>query len=174
MGDRPTEALHGIGRQTAKKLTELGLTTVRELADASDDDLAKRFGPSTGPWIGMRGRGLDPNPVIGDPHVAKSRSREVTYQQNLMGDDEIRPALAEVARLMAADVADDGRPVFRVTVKVRWAPFITETRVRKLTEPTVDPDELAAAALRVYEAFPERVPERRVVRLLGVRGEFLE
>lgn len=174
LGDQPPEALHGIGARTARKLAELGLTTVRALAEARDEDLAARFGPSTGPWLGLRGRGLDPSPVIGDPYVPRSRSREVTYQQNLVGDDEIGPALADVARLMAADIADDGRPVFRVTVKVRWAPFFTETRVRKLPAPTTDPEELAAAALRVYEAFPDRPPERKVVRLLGVRGEFLE
>jgi DNA polymerase IV len=174
LGDQPPEALHGIGTRTARKLVEMGLTTVRALAEAPEADLAARFGPTIGPWLGRRGRGVDPSPVVGDPHVPKSRSREVTYQQNLMGDDEIRPALADVARLMAADIADDGRPVFRVTVKVRWAPFITETRVRKLPAPTADPEELAAAALRVYEAFPQRPPDRRVVRLLGVRGEFLE
>ena len=36
-GDRPTDALWGIGAKTAKKLAALGIHTVRELAAADDD-----------------------------------------------------------------------------------------------------------------------------------------
>jgi DNA polymerase-4 len=172
MGDRSTEALWGIGSRTARKLADLGIGTVRELAAYDEAELAARFGPAIGPWLGQRGKGLDRNPVVGDPWIAKSRSREMTYQQNLESWDRIRHELAELARLVATDVADDGRLIGRVGVKVRWVPFTTEFRVRKLPVPTLDPQELADAALRVLDVFPERPEERRKVRLLGVRAEF--
>ncbi len=168
MGDRATDALWGIGSRTATKLKELGITTVRQLADADDGDLAARFGPATGPWIGSRGRGLDPSPVIGDPYVPRSHSRETTFQQNLEDWDQVRAELVTLTRLLMSDVEADGRAVARVSVKVRWAPFTTRTKARLLPETTRDPQAIQDAALRVLESYPER----RAVRLLGVRAEF--
>ncbi|HEX4977730.1 MAG TPA: DNA polymerase IV, partial [Nocardioides sp.] len=49
MGERPTDALWGIGRKTARKLAELGITTVAELAAADAAALAERLGPTMGP-----------------------------------------------------------------------------------------------------------------------------
>jgi nucleotidyltransferase/DNA polymerase involved in DNA repair len=172
MGDRPAEELYGIGSRTSAKLGELGIVTVRDLAAADDSALATRFGPTIGPWLGRRGRGRDPSPVVGDPHVARSRSRETTFQRNLDDWERVRAELATLARLVAADIAGDGRPIARVGVKVRWAPFITQYRVRTLPAPTTDAGDLVAGALRVLEdAFPDR-PAGRAVRLLGVRAEF--
>ena len=51
MGDRPTDALWGVGTKTSAKLTELGISTVRELAAADLDAMRARFGPRTGPWL---------------------------------------------------------------------------------------------------------------------------
>ena len=50
LGERPTDALWGIGRKTAKKLAEVGLVTVAQLARADPTELAERFGPTMGPW----------------------------------------------------------------------------------------------------------------------------
>src|SRR5947208_1362932 len=50
MAGKPTEALWGIGRKTARKLAEAGLVTVADLARSSPDFLAARFGPNLGPW----------------------------------------------------------------------------------------------------------------------------
>ena len=63
MGDRPVDALWGIGAKTAAKLNELGIETVDELANADDDVLAARFGPNTGPWIRSLGTGEDDGQV---------------------------------------------------------------------------------------------------------------
>ena len=49
--------------------------------------------------------------------------------------------------MLAAQVVDDiraeGRPCARVHLKVRFAPFFTVNRSRKLAEPTWDPSVLA-------------------------------
>jgi DNA polymerase-4 len=52
-------------------------------------------------------------------------------------------------------------------VKVRFAPFFTNTRGVPLAEPTADPDALADAATRALARFALDRP----VRLLGVRAE---
>lgn len=170
MGERPTDALWGIGAKTARKLAELGFVTVRQLAAADPAELGQRVGPAMGPWYVQLARGLDRSPVAGTPYVARSRSRETTFQRDLTDWTQVRAEVATLARRVAADVRDDGRPVARVAVEVRFAPFWTHTRSRTLEAPTTDEVMLEAAALEVLERFEHSRP----VRLLGVRGEFAD
>ena len=55
LGDRPTDALWGIGSKTARRLAGLGIGTVSELAAADPQRLAAEFGPATGPCAGPAG-----------------------------------------------------------------------------------------------------------------------
>ena len=81
LGDKPTDALWGVGSRTAKRLAELSIMTVAELAAASPRELAPHFGPTIGPWLVQLGRGIDLSKVTDEPLMARSRSREVTFQQ---------------------------------------------------------------------------------------------
>ncbi|HYJ74744.1 MAG TPA: DNA polymerase IV [Kineosporiaceae bacterium] len=168
LGDRPPDALWGIGRRTAAKLEGEGVTTVRELAAADPARLAAVFGPTIGPWLVRIGQGVDDTPVYGGTYIAKSRSREVTFQADLDDWDAVRAETARVAALVAEDVAAEGRPVVRVVVKIRWVPFTTQTHGVALAEPGSDADALAAAALAALDRFDRR----HKVRLIGVRAEF--
>ncbi|MFG2017626.1 DNA polymerase IV [Actinomadura geliboluensis] len=168
LGDRPTDALWGIGAKTAKRLKELEITTVRELATADPGALAERFGPVTGPWLVRLARGLDGSPVSDAPHVPRSRGRETTFQQDLDDWENVRREVSRLARRVADDVADDGGKVARVIVKVRYAPFTTRTHGSTLAAPTTAPDRIEEAALAALARFSGGRP----VRLLGVRAEF--
>ncbi|MGH3239554.1 MAG: DNA polymerase IV [Spirillospora sp.] len=181
LGDRPADALWGIGAKTAKRLGTMGITTVGELAAADPGALATEFGPTNGPWLVLLARGLDNSPVSDAPHVPRSRGREITFQRDLPDWDDVRREVSKLARRVAADiaadiagdVADGGRTIARVIVKVRYAPFTTQTHGRTLkTAPPASaveaPDLIEEAALAALDAFTRRRP----VRLLGVRAEF--
>jgi DNA polymerase-4 len=169
MGHRPTSELWGIGRKTAAKLAELGIATVDDLANAGDEALARRFGPATGPWLRDLARGIDDSPVTDRPHVARGHGREHTYQRDLTDAREIHRRVVEIAGELMEDVEREGRPVARVVVKVRFAPFFTSSHGVALPEPSVDADAIRAAALRALDRFELDRP----VRLLGVRAEFV-
>ncbi len=77
LGDRPTDALWGIGRKTAAKLADAGIGTVNDLAAADPDAMAARFGPTTGPWLVRLANGRGSSRVDGEPYVPRGRSREV-------------------------------------------------------------------------------------------------
>jgi nucleotidyltransferase/DNA polymerase involved in DNA repair len=168
LGDRPTDALWGIGSKTAKKLTGLGIGTVRELAEADEQRLAAAFGPTIGPWLVRVGRGQDGSPVVGSPYVPRSRSRETTFQADLTDWSQVGREIIRLTGLVAQDVAAEGRPAVRVVVKVRYAPFVTVTHGLPLPAPSGDPAELERAALAALDGFARDRP----VRLLGVRAEF--
>lgn len=169
MGDRPARALWGIGTQTSKRLETLGIRTVTELARASDEVLAAEFGPNTGPHIGRLGRGSGSAVVDDTPWIARAHGRETTYQQDLVTPEEIRAALHELAGQVVSDIRVEGRPCQRVHLKIRFAPFFTFTRVRKLPEPTFDAAIIAETAFALYA----KLSDERPVRLLGVRAEMV-
>ena len=162
LGDRPPDAIWGIGAKTTAKLAALGMTTVRHLADADPDRLAKEFGPTTGPWLVLLGRGRGDADVDPTPYVPRSHGREVTFQRNITDWARVAEEVARLARQVAAEVT--GRPVARVVVKVRYAPFVTITHGVPLTGGF---EEAAAAALAQFTP-------GRPVRLLGVRAEFAD
>ncbi|MEV6448647.1 DNA polymerase IV [Amycolatopsis sp. NPDC051716] len=168
MATRPTDALWGIGGKTAKKLAELGITTVLDLAGADPAELAARFGPKTGPWLRLLGGGISDAEVSATPWVARSRSRETTFQRDLTDPAEMAAEVTALAQRVAQDVLDEGRPAARVAVKVRFVPFLTHTHSITLPEPTSDAAALDRAAREVLGMFELT----RAVRLLGVRAEF--
>lgn len=169
MGDRPVTALWGVGSRTALRLARLGVRTVAELAHASDADLAAEFGPATGPHLGRLGRGEGSAVVDDTPWVPRAHGHETTYQRDLRDRQEITEAVQALAEQVVADIRQEGRPCARVHLKVRFAPFFTVTRIRKLPAPTFDPAVIAATALALFTALDDHRP----VRLLGVRAEMV-
>ncbi|MGI5206555.1 DNA polymerase IV [Spirillospora sp. CA-108201] len=168
LGDRPTDALWGIGAKTAKRLRGLGIATVGDLAAADPGALAREVGPMTGPWLVRLAQGRDGSPVSDAPYVPRSCGRETTFQRDLDDWEDVRGEVVRLARRVAADVAADGRDVARVVVKVRYVPFTTRTHGRTLEAPSTGPAGIEDAALAALDLFAGRRP----VRLLGVRAEF--
>jgi len=170
MGDRPTDALWGIGRKTARKLAALGIDTVSQLAESDARVLAAELGPTMGPWYHRLGRGADTSPVDATPWVARAHGREETFQVDLEDWERIAAEVRALTRRVVADIDREGRPAARVAIKVRLKPFVTLSRSLTLPEPTNDPEVLADAAVSLLD----RVEHDRPVRLLGVRLEMTE
>ncbi len=168
MGGRPTGALLGIGAKTERKLAELGLGTVAELADADIAAVAARLGPTIGPWLVQTARGLGSAEVSAEPYVPRSRSRETTFQRNIEDWAQVREEVLRLAGQVTRDVEAEQRPAVRIVVKVRHAPFFTSTHGQTLAEPASDEGVIGQAALAALDKFTDRRP----VRLLGVRAEF--
>jgi DNA polymerase-4 len=167
MDRRATDALWGIGRKRARQLAEIGIMTVGDLARAEKTALSRRFGPNTGPWLRALARGEDDSPVTGEPYQAKSRGREVTYQTDLVDAQTIRQEVERLAGQLEQDLRKEGRWAIRVTVKVRFAPFVTHTHSVSLEHPTTNGWEIGRAAMAALDRFELDRP----IRLLGVRAD---
>ena len=122
----------------------------------------------TGPWLVLLGRGRGDADVDDTPYVARGHGREETFQRNIADWSRVEAEVARIAGLLALDLAAEPRPAVRVVVKVRYAPFITETHGVTLSAPSSDPEVIAQAAADALGRFTGRRP----VRLLGVRAEF--
>lgn len=165
MGAKPVDELWGIGKRTATRLADAGITTVLELATADEHDLARRFGPSIGPYLKVLGMGGHISPLVDEPYLARSRSREVTFERDLTDPAAMSDHVARLAREVTESVVAEGRRVTHVSVKVRTASFFTRTKIRKLPSPSTNADDIAALARTVLAQFDLGRP----VRLLGVR-----
>jgi DNA polymerase-4 len=169
MGDRPTTALWGIGKKTAKKLAALGIDTVTQLAQSDPRVLAAELGPTMGPWYHRIGRGVSDGVVTGEPWVPRAHGRETTFQEDLEDWARIAEEVRTLARQVVADIDKEGRPAARVGLKLRYRPFFTISRSLTLAEPSNDPEHLADQAVSLLD----RVEHDRPVRLLGVRLEMV-
>jgi DNA polymerase-4 len=169
MGHRPTTALWGVGPRIGARLQAVGIRTVADLAAADEDGLVAAFGPASGGHLARLGRGGGRTRPDDTPWVARAHGRETTYQADLATPDDVRLALAELAARVVDDVRKEDRAVMRVHLKVRFAPFFTFTKVRKLAAPTFDVDVVAQTAYDLFLALDDQRP----VRLLGVRGEMV-
>jgi DNA polymerase-4 len=167
MGDRQVTSIWGIGDRTAHRLGELGIVTVRELAAADHHELARRFGPRIGPHLRVLGLGGGGGPVVGEPYVPRSRSREVTFERDVADPRLLDEHLVRLATEATESVVAEGRRITHVAVKVRTATFFTRTKISKLPEPTTAPAEVVRMARIVLDRFEVTRP----VRLLGVRVE---
>lgn len=169
MGERPTIDLWGVGSKVSKRLAAHGIGTVADLAAADGAVLVGEFGPRMGAWYGDLGRGSGSAVVDDTPWVARGHSRETTYQRNLTTPEQVEAALRALVAQVHADTEAEGRAVFRMGLKVRYAPFFTQSYSRKLPAPTHSLDELTATVL----ALAAGMEPGREVRLLGVRAEMV-
>jgi len=169
MGERPTIDLWGVGSKVSKRLAAHGIKTVAHLAAADGDVLVGEFGPRMGAWYGDLGRGHGSAVVDDAPWVARGHSRETTYQRNLTTPEQVEAALRDLVTQVHADTEAEDRPVFRMGLKVRYAPFFTQSYSKKLPAPTRSLGEMTSAVL----ALAAGMEPGREVRLLGVRAEMV-
>ena len=147
MGDRPVDALWGVGPKTAKKLEALGITTVWQLAHADAELLTSTFGPRTGLWLLLLANGGGDDNVSAEPWVARS-----TQSRRDLPAGSHRPRRnglggnSELAQRALSEVVFESRIVTRVAVTDRTATFYTRTKIRKLDAPTTDADVIISAA----------------------------
>ncbi len=168
-GDRPTQALWGVGPKFSARLAGLGLETVRSLAAADVDALVAEFGPAAGHHLAQLARGEGRRTVDESEWVARAHGHETTFQTDLTDRTAVLGALTSLAEQVIGDLEREGRACQRVFLKVRFAPFFTVNRSRKLPEPTLSAARVAEVATALYDALDDDRP----VRLLGIRGEMV-
>jgi DNA polymerase-4 len=159
----PVEALWGVGPVTARKLHAVGITRLVQVRDVDRATLAAAVG-SLADWLLRLAHGDDPRPVVPE-RESKSVSAETTYAEDLRDLAAMQAEIARLAARVGGALARKRLLARTVTLKVRYADFVTVTRSHTDDGVTADPANIAvraSALLRRTEAV------RRPVRLLGV------
>ncbi len=153
----------GVGPATAESLRRIGVHTVAELEEISEDELVRVVGRAHGHTLFRLARAEDDRPVVA-VREAKSISVEDTYDTDHV-DRRLLQALVDRQAGKVTDRLRKARLSGRtVTLKVRLHDFSTHTRSATLPGPTDD----ARTVSRVAPPLLDAVDTSAGVRLLGV------
>jgi DNA polymerase-4 len=162
-GPEPPGLVPGIGPKTAERLKARGIETLRQLASTPEDELAELLGGRLGPHLARLARFEDER-AIETVRVAKSESRETTFEQDLRGLDALEPVLETLTTQLCQTLVKQDNAGRTIGIKVRLDDFSTHTRAKSIAEPT---NELATV-LGVARQLLREFDPPRPVRLLGV------
>jgi DNA polymerase-4 len=154
----------GIGPKTVARLGQLGIATLGRLGTTSDAQLSEWFGARLGPHLGALARFEDER-LIETVRVAKSESRETTFDHDLNGLPQLEPVLERLTSELCETLARAERRGRTIGIKVRFDDFTTVTRARSLDAAVNEVGPVGTVALDLLR----RLDPARPVRLLGVR-----
>jgi DNA polymerase-4 len=146
----PAGELWGIGKATAARLEQLGITTIGELQTATPNYLRRVFHNHAESVI-ERAKGIDDSPVHPDREI-KSISEERTFSRDVTDPDVLRKMLLALSDEVAARLRANGLHAKTVHLKLRWHDFYTITRQTTLNQPTQLGDEIFGAVEPLWMA----------------------
>lgn len=158
-----TAKIPSLGKETYKRLSFMGVRTIKVLSEVPVYLLEREFG-KLGRQLWEKAQGLDNRPVV--PYSErKSMSKERTFERDTLDMKDIRSRLADMALGLAFDLRQSGRICSVVTVKIRYADFNTYTRQRRIAYTAND----RVLHQHVSELFDQLYERRQMIRLIGVK-----
>ncbi|MBI3670203.1 MAG: DNA polymerase IV [Acidobacteria bacterium] len=153
----------GIGKVTEAALKSLGIETVGQLAQVSQEKLEEVFG-LWGTALYRKARGEDSYEFFVDAEP-KSISANHTFGSDTDDRAALDSTLSHLCQKVAKRLRDAGLEARTLTLTIRYAGFQTITRSKTLPEPT-NLDAVILGTMR--KLFAEHWHRRRKIRLLGV------
>ena len=166
----PVRVIPGIGRVTLQQLSDIGVSTVRELRTASDRDLEPIFGRYT-QKTRDRAAGIDDRAVISS-REEKSISAEETYDQDLSDPATMYRELLRLTERTSTRLRKSSLAANTVHIKIRRDDFSTCTRQSRATPAADGTDQIYRIAKALLDKWLSSNTGARV-RLLGVGGSNL-
>jgi DNA polymerase-4 len=159
----PIEKLWGVGRETRKALSLLGVRTIGDLSAIPKDALEAKFGKH-GTHLHLLSQGIDDREVEPVREV-KSIGREETFRDDLTRMDVIRRELMLLATRVSRRLRREGFEGRTVTLKVKYMDFVQVTRSLTLPKTTDDEREIFRSCCQLLE---KTEAGKRPIRLLGI------
>lgn len=159
----PVEMLWGVGPSTGKKLKNIGVITIGDLANVKTESLTKLFG-KVGYSLSVRAKGIDETPVYSKREI-KSISRETTFRNDIKDTMHLINTLQKLSHDVAERAKHSRKIGFTVKIKLRWSDFTTITRQKRLTTPTNEYDKIFLEASILLR---DNLVKGKTVRLIGV------
>jgi len=172
----------GVGKVMEKKLNDLGVHTVADLAGLEPMFLEEHFGK----WgLALAGKALGEDAggwfdaEIGERGLPKSISHEHTYSQDESSDEVIESTLARLSEMVARRLREQRLHTRTIQLKLRYEDFTTITRAHTLPQPTQIDTEIFHTVRDLFYSNREGPSEsvsksegvgKRKIRLLGVHA----
>lgn len=158
-----TAKIPGIGKETFKKLSFMGVRKIETLSRIPVRLLEREFGQN-GKVLWEKANAIDMTPIV--PYrEQKSISKERTFMEDSLDLRMIRDVLSGMADSLAFELRSKKKLTSVVTVKIRYADFNTYTKQKKIAYTSND-RVLHAHIRELFDALYER---RQLIRLIGVK-----
>ncbi len=159
----PLRALWGVGPATLARLERLGIATVGGLAALPEAAVIGAVGEAVGRHLSALARGEDDRDVESD-RAPKSVGHEETFPYDLTDRAACERELVRLSDAVAGRLRRHGLAGRTLTLKVRFAGFVTVTRSHTVAVPL----DSAPVLLREAKALLDAIDVGRGIRLLGI------
>ena len=159
----PADMLWGVGPKTSKRLAELGIHTIGDIARWREEDLIRLFGEN-GRELSRHAKGIDARPVVTERET-KSISQEITFSRDVRDDKMLEKTVREQSAEVARQLRKNELAGSTIKLKIRWPDFTTLTRQKTLNHRSDQEDEITKAALELLRSVRK---SNQLVRLIGV------
>src|SRR5262249_9111338 len=160
----PVSRIWGVGAKGEKRLHDMGIRTIGQIAAMSEQVLSDRFG-EMGWHIWRLANGQDDRTVVPD-RESKSVSTETTFPQDIGDRRILRAWLLDLVDHLARRLRHEGIWARTIDMKIRSSDFHTVTRSTTLAEPTNLTNVIWKATAGLFER--SLTNDLLPVRLLGV------
>ncbi|MDD4438001.1 MAG: DNA polymerase IV [Tissierellia bacterium] len=158
----PVNHMYGVGRQTAKKLNDMGILTIKDLAQANKEYVYKRLG-KTGAELVLLANGIDTAPVKQNKEEMKSIGRSTTLPRDITDIEYAKSILLELSDDVGMTARKHGKKGHTVQITIKYSDFNTITRQMTINA-TCNMKDIYAAGATLLENNWSKEP----VRLLGI------
>lgn len=160
----PVREMYGVGKQTEKKLIDLGIRTIGDIA-AFDRKLLCKFFGKYGEELYRLSNGIDPSPVNENPHHdSKSISRSTTLSEDITDLDYAKTIILRLAEEVGADARRQGLKGKTVSIAIKYGDFESITRQKSIPPTYLTRDIFHMGTVLLEENWNVHRP----VRLLGI------
>lgn len=160
----PVSRIWGVGAKGEKRLHDMGIRTIGQIAGLPEKLLSDRLG-EMGRHIWRLANGIDDRTVVPD-REAKSVSTETTFGHDIGDRATLRVWLLDLVDHLASRLRHEGLWARTIDLKIRSSDFRTITRSATLAEATNGTNAIWKVAGELFER--SLSAELMPVRLLGV------
>ena len=159
----PVEDLFMVGRKTKKKLKEMKINTIYDLAHTKKEKLVIEF-KSFGNTLYEYANGIDESPDESESSELKGIGNSLTLPKDLEEIEDIKLKLLELSEQVGSRIRKDKKYAYVVTLYVKYSDFKTLTHQKKLKNPINTDEEIYENILVLLKEI-----EIKPVRSLGIR-----
>ena len=166
----PVGELFGCGQSTAKKLIEMHINTIGELAKTDERMLLSAFGEKSARYLHNASNGIDDSPVVSEEREAKSYSVENTTEDDVTDFETVNHLLLAEADIVGGRLRADEVKAFTITVIFRTGDMKRHSHGRKMENSTDITSEIYDMAVRLMKEAWKGEP----LRLIGLSASDID
>lgn len=156
--------LFGIGKQTTKKLKELKINTIKDLALSDPSYLYKYFKNQAKVMI-ESANGINISEVNSKPIQNKGIGNEITLERDIYNKEELYDKLLYLSEKVGIRIRNINKYAYVIVVVLKDVYFKRHSHQIKLLNPTNNTNEIYNQSVKILNEMWKDVP----VRLVGIR-----